>query len=458
MTTDSSSPASDPACRRFFYGWVILAACFMVTTVASGTMMGFGVFITPMADDMGWSHSALSFSYALSAMTTGIGVLIIGSFLHTHSVRVIFFLSTLVHCFGIYMTSTATTIEAFYLWYGIVASAGRSAFFLSTTTLITRWFEKRRGLVMGIMMSGNGVGPFIFSPVITWMIFMWDWQTAYIVLSALMTVCLSLASFLIRNHPHEMGLAPYGGHPSSVPIPSRPTAHGARKPARAGGSLWGTVLRMEGFWSLSFINFFCCVCHSIPLVHVVGFALSAGLSAFASSWVLAIMSISSVVGRIYWGMFADRHGARFALMLTLFMQGALILWLVNSQDPVLFFMYALVWGFGYGGVGTQYGMVSRDVFGARLFGPGYAGQNAFAMVGMAVGGFLGGYLYDISHSYVTSWLVSFASGLISALIAMDLMMQSERARAAQAAAEVASAESVPAAAAQGPAARTATSV
>jgi MFS family permease len=156
------------------------------------------------------------------------------------------------------------------------------------------------------------------------------------------------------------------------------------------------------------------------------------------------MSISSVVGRIYWGMFADRHGARFALMLTLFMQGALILWLVNTQDPVLFFMYALVWGFGYGGVGTQYGMVSREVFGARLFGPGYAGQNAFAMVGMAVGGFLGGYLYDISHSYVTSWLVSFASGLISSLIAMDLMMQSERAKAAQAAA-VASPELAPAA-------------
>ena len=119
-------------------------------------------------------------------------------------------------------------------------------------------------------------------------------------------------------------------------------------------------------------------------------------------------------------------------MLTLFMQGALILWLVNAQDPVIFFLYALVWGFGYGGVGTQYGMVSREVFGARLFGPGYAGQNAFAMVGMAVGGFLGGYLYDISHSYATSWLISFASGLISSFIAMDLLSQSERTKAAMA--------------------------
>jgi MFS family permease len=107
-------------------------------------------------------------------------------------------------------------------------------------------------------------------------------------------------------------------------------------------------------------------------------------------------------------------------------------------------MYAIFWGFGYGGVGTQYGIVSREVFGSRLFGPGYAGQNAFAMVGMAVGGFLGGYLYDVSNSYVTAWLVSFICGLISSFIAMDLIMQGERAKAAQTVIKPMSSESTPA--------------
>jgi MFS family permease len=161
----------------------------------------------------------------------------------------------------------------------------------------------------------------------------------------------------------------------------------------------------------------------------VGFAQSAGLSDFAASWVLAIMGLSSVVGRIFWGFFADRHGARLTLMMTLFMQGAFILWLVGTQDPVVFFLYAIVWGFGYGGVGTQYGVVARELYGTRLFGPGYSGQNCFAMVGMAVGGFLGGYLFDVSQTYVTSWLVSFGAGLISALLGMDLLAQGERAQA-----------------------------
>ena len=108
------------------------------------------------------------------------------------------------------------------------------------------------------------------------------------------------------------------------------------------------------------------------------------------------------------------------------MQGTFILWLINTQDPAIFFLYAIVWGFGYGGVGTQYGVVARELYGSRLFGPGYSGQNCFAMLGMAVGGFMGGYLFDVSHSYVWAWALSFGAGLISSLLAMDLLTQNAR--------------------------------
>ena len=409
-----------------------MAACFLITTVASGTMMAFGVFISPLSEAMGWSHSALSFTYALSAIVTGLGVLVVGSLEHAYSIRTLLLAGTLIGGVGIYMTSTVTSVAAFCFWYGVVAALGRSTFFMSTATLITRWFEKRRGMAMGLTMAGNGIGPFIFSPVVTWMILRWDWQTAFVVLSITMTTVLVLGCLFVRNHPRDMGFEPYGDTPAPAATPRQATPPAA--PARhtgSVGSLWGSVLRLESFWTLAFINFFCCMSHSIPLVHIVGFALAAGLSAFASAWVLAVMSIASVIGRIFWGLFADRHGSRLTLMLTLFLQGTLVIWLVNTQDPVIFFLYAFCWGFGYGGVGTQYGMVAREVYGARLFSPGYSGQNSFAMVGMAVGGFLGGYLFDISHSYVISWLISFTSGLVAVLLALDLVAQGERTKAVQ---------------------------
>ena len=424
-----STPTSTP---RLFYGWIILPSCFLITLVASGTRMAFGVFITPLVDAMGWSHSAVSFTYALGSIITGVGVLVVGSFLHSQSLRRLLLLGGILHGIGVYMTSTVTSLEGFYFWYGFIASLGRSVFFISTATLMTRWFASRRGLVMGLTMSGNGLGPFLFSPLVTWLIFRWDWQTAFMAIAIAMTACIVLSCVFIRNDPRDMGLEPYGADPAPPPPePAKAPAAGAPRPPAAAssvGALWRDILRQQGFWTLGGINFFCCICHSIPLVHVVGFAQNAGLSAFASAWVLALMSLSSITGRIFWGIFADRHSPRFALMMTLFVQGALVLWLVNTQDPVIFFLYAVVWGFGYGGVGTQYGVVARELYGPRLFGPGYAGQGCFAMIGMATGGFLGGYLFDISNSYTAAWLISFGAGLISSLLAMDLLTQGRRAQ------------------------------
>lgn len=429
-------PPGSTSAPRFFYGWTVTFACFLTTLVASGTLMAFGVFLTPMAADMGWSHSALSFAYAISSIVSGLGILLVGSLIHAYSVRRLLLLCGLVHGFGLYMTSTATTVEGFYLWYGFIASLGRSAFFIATATLITRWFEKRRGMAMGLTMAGSGLGPFIFSPVVTWVIVRWDWQTAFVALSLTITAVLFLTCLFLRDYPHEMGLLPYGSDPTVAAPGHRNTSPVSTSRGDGTiGTLWGDILRMEGFWTLALTSFFCCICHSIPLVHIVGFAQTTGLSAFASAWVLAFMSLSSVGGRIFWGMFADRHGARLTLMLTLFIQGALILWLVNTQDPVIFFLYALLWGFGYGGVNTQYGIVAREVFGVRLFGPGFSGQMCFSMVGMALGGFLGGYLFDISNSYVTAWLISFGAGLVSVLLAMDLSAQSQRVGAALTSAE-----------------------
>src|SRR5918992_688595 len=127
---------------------------------------------------MGWSHSALSFTYALSSMVTGVGVLVVGSLVHTRSLRLLLMWGRLINGLGVYMTSTVTTIEGFYFWYGGIAALGRSVFGFSTIILVTRWFEHRRGLATGLTKAGNGLGPFLFLPLVTWMIFWWDWQTA----------------------------------------------------------------------------------------------------------------------------------------------------------------------------------------------------------------------------------------------------------------------------------------
>ena len=216
MVAQSQSPP------RIFYGWIIMVACLFITMASSGTMMAFGVFINPMSADLGWSHSILSFSYAVSSIVSGIGILVVGSVLHVYSIRALLFWGCIIHGLGLYMTSTVTTVAMFYFWYGFVSSVGRSVFILVSTTLITRWFVKRRGIAMGVTMSGSGLGPFILSPVVTWMIVRWDWQTAFVMQATVMTTIVVLMCLVLRNYPQDMGLQPYGAAPEAPAPPPPP--------------------------------------------------------------------------------------------------------------------------------------------------------------------------------------------------------------------------------------------
>ena len=134
----------------------------------------------------------------------------------------------------------------------------------------------------------------------------------------------------------------------------------------------------------------------------------------------------SFVGRLYWGFFADKHGSRFTLMLTTILQAVFMLWLINTADAIVFFLFAVFWGFGYAGVTMQYGIIARDVFPKHIISSAYAGVSCFAMVGMALGGYLGGALFDISHTYIISWWASLICGLIAALLAMDIARKAEQ--------------------------------
>ncbi len=417
---------------RIFYGWVLVAAIWLIVVVSAGIFTSFGVFLNPLLHTFGWTRGAVSLAYSIFMLTGGIGTLMIGGIVERYSIRKILLIGGLIHATGIMLTATLQELWQLYLYYGVLASLGRSAFNISYITLVNRWFQDKRGIAMGFIMSGQGMGPFLFSPLATWIILAYSLQTAFFVIGLVMAVGVVVATVFIRNHPAEMGLRALGAppepaHPHVVP------ASASRRPSRT-GSAWSQVLRNENFWLLSLTHFFCCICHAIPLVHLAAFANGAGLSALASAWVLGVMGLTSFAGRLYWGFFADKHGSRLALMLTTFLQAAFMLWLINAADPVVFFLYAVFWGFGYAGVTMQYGIIAKDVFSTAIRGQAFAGVSCSAMLGMALGGYLGGLLSDLSHTYITSWWVSLISGIIAALIAMEMARKAEHEKTQMAAA------------------------
>ncbi len=389
---------------RLFYGWIMVFGIFLMVVVSAGIFMSFGVFLNPLLEDFGWTRGTISLAYSIFMLTGGICTLMIGGMVEHYSIRKILVIGGTIHALGIMLTSTTQELWHLYVFYGILASMGRSTLNISYVTLVNRWFHEKRGIAMGFIMSGQGMGPFLFSPFATSLIVAYSWRTAFFVIGAMMMSAVLIAWLFVRNRPEDMGVRALGAPPSQVSTtPSRATNIKTQK-------VWGRVLRNEYFWLLSLTHFFCCICHAIPLVHVAAYANVAGLSKLASAWVLGAMGLMSFAGRLYWGFFADQHGSRLALMVTTTLQAVFMLWLINTQDPLVFFLFAICWGFGYAGVTMPYGIIARDGFPTAIRGPAFAGVSCSAMLGMASGGFLGGILYDISHTYATAWWVSLVTG------------------------------------------------
>ncbi|MCZ6876253.1 MAG: MFS transporter [bacterium] len=423
-----SDDGNDPQHSGIFYGWIVIGAIFVIVVLNAGISMSFGVFLNPLVDAFGWTRGNVSLAYSISMIFGGLCTLAVGGLLDRYSIRKIILWGGLIHAAGIMLTATTRELWQFYLFYGLLASMGRSTFNLSYVILVNRWFHEKRGIAMGSITSGQGMGRFLFSPFASYLIVSYSLKTAFFDIGAMMAIGIVLVCLFIRNSPEEMGLRPLGAPPeaSGVKVTTPSKVPGQTRVSRDTGEIWGEIVRTESFWLLSLTHFFCCICHAIPLVHVAAFANVTGISALTSAWLLGTMGLMSFVGRLYWGFFADKHGSRFTLMLTTILQAVFMLWLINTADAIVFFLFAVFWGFGYAGVTMQYGIIARDVFPKHIISSAYAGVSCFAMVGMALGGYLGGALFDISHTYIISWWASLICGLIAALLAMDIARKAEQ--------------------------------
>jgi MFS family permease len=217
-----------------------------------------------------------------------------------------------------------------------------------------------------------------------------------------------------------MGYRPYGEEEARPEPATGAKKAGSKPPAK--GPEWelGEAMRTLQFWELGILHFCCCMCHAIPLVHVVPYAIRSGLAPTTAASVLATIGVFSFLGRIMWGILADRWGPKPAYVLAVFQQGLMMIWLLGTSHPVMFFLFAFFWGIGYGGAMPPYALFVKDYYGLKSFGAIYGGIMVLASLGMAVGGYLGGFLFDLSGSYQPAWILSLVAGIVTAFVALDL--------------------------------------
>ncbi|KMO93612.1 MFS transporter [Streptomyces roseus] len=421
QTASDAAPAPAPPASapnppgRLHRAWSVAAVAFVTIIGAAAFASLPGLLIEPLHEEFDWSRGTIGFAVSVNLALYGLTAPFAAALMDRFGIRKVVALALLVISGGTAATVWMTASWQLVLFWGVLVGLGSGSMALAFAATVTnRWFTARRGLVTGILTAAGASGQLIFLPLLSWLVVHHGWRPAAVTVSLAALAVVPFVWLLLRDHPADVGLAPYGGSYAEKPAP----APGA---ARRAVTVLFKAARSGPFWLLAG-TFAICGASTNGLVktHFVPAAHDHGMPVTAAAGLLAVIGVFDVIGTIASGWFTDRFEARRLLAVYYALRGVSLMLLPmllapSVHPPMVFFIifYGLDW------VATvpptialcreHYGEDSAIVFGWVL---------ASHQVGAALVAFLGGLARDAFGSYDLVWYASGAMCAMAALMAM----------------------------------------
>lgn len=406
-----------PSPRRFpqvFYGWYIVAACFIIALYMSGTVFyGFTAIFEPIAEEFGWSYTSISIAASIRGLEAGLLAPVVGIMVDRWGPRRLIFGGVLCIGLGLLLLSRVQSIGMFYAAF-ILMSLGISSCGISVTaTAVANWFRRRVGLATGIMICGYGSSG-ILVPLMVRLIDVYDWRTAIVIMSIGMLVIGLPLSLLLRHKPEQYGYLPDGEERSAVFSDEKAVKQLTKEVSITARQ----AMKTRAFWLVVLAVMPQFIVMPAVITHVMPYLSSIGMARTTSGLVATAIPLLSIGGRFGFGWFADRYVAKrlsaFALiMLTL---GLICFEYVSLGWNWLLVPFLVLLGFGYGGINTMVGILLRVHFGRGNFGTIIGFAWGILMLGTMVGPPIAGWVFDTWGSYQGTWVIMAGSTFIGAII------------------------------------------
>jgi MFS family permease len=397
---------------RFFYGWwiVVVSAIGLGLGYAPIIVYSFGVFIKPLTQELHSNRASISLAFTLANLLQSVSSPLAGRLADRFGARRVILLSTVI--LALLLVSShllSAKLWDFYVFYGLLGFVGSGPAPIPYVKVISRWFDRRRGLALGLTMFGIGSGAILMPALARRLIAMLGWRSTYMVIGLLvLVVSVPVVGFFLKESPEEMGLLPDGA------IAAR---QAAEKQNTGEGMAWREVRRSKAFWLMVGAIFLVgasvhgCVLHLVPLLSDQG--VSSNRVALATSF----LGSALLIGRVGSGYLLDRFFApRVAMCLFAAAACGIALLRMGAASGLVLLAVFLI-GLGMGAEVDIIAYLVSRYFGLRAFGEVYGYAFASYVLAGALGPWFMGLGFDRSGSY-GSVLLGF---LLATLLAVVLM-------------------------------------
>ena len=405
--------------RDFYRKWNIVGASLLVLLGLHGAFLSFGVFLKPILGEFLSTRAFVSGAASAALGFSIIGSPFVGKLTDRYGARILIVIAALLVGAGYILTSQLTSIWQIYFYFGIMGGTGMAFCWTTINTAISRRFVEKRILALGIATSGISIGAMVMPLLSAYWIMSYGWRSAYIFLAIIVLLVIIPAMALPgRTTKQTVGIrdSKQGGIDN--------TTSELQEPAMLSELSVVEATKTVPFWMLMVTGVTLATCFFIVIVHIVPYATDLGVSPDLAAIILSVLGGATIIGRLVVSFLVGKIGSRFAFFFLSFLQAFALFLFMQANGLWVFYMAALFYGFGSGGVSPIRTSMVPEFFGMRSLGTLIGFNNVAWCVGGAIGPILAGYIFDLNQSYDMAFLVSILLMIIT--MAASLFLRAPR--------------------------------
>jgi MFS family permease len=411
--------------RKMHYGWVMVGVTFFAALVSAGTVGAPGVFIVPLQNEFGWTNAEISSALSIRFILFGLMAPFAAALLNRYGLRNVVLSAQMIIVSALLASLAMTTLWQLMLLWGVLIGIGTGLTALVLgATVATRWFNARRGLVLGILTASVATGQLVFLPLLASLTERLGWRAALVFVCAMLGVAAWVVLLLMRDRPSDVGLRPFGDE-GFEPLPAPPANTGPVMSATLGALR--DAARSRAFWVL-FATFFVCGASTNGLVqvHLIPMCLDYGVPQVQAASLLAAMGIFDFFGTIVSGWLSDRYDNRWLLFWYYGLRGLSLLFLPFTDFSFYgLSLFAMFYGLDWIATVPPTVRLTAQRFGPEranlVFGWIFAGHQ----MGAASAAFGGGLSRTVLATYLPAFFVAGALCIFAALIILTISRQAK---------------------------------
>ena len=404
---------------KIFWGWWVLASV-AITIACSGVMLyGIPAFYPTLIQQFGWSRAGITFGHFIMLATNSVMQIVFGIAIDRRGARKILILGTVLTGSACLAFRFISGLYSYYLVCVFLGLGWSAMAYVPNSALISRWFQRRRGLALGIVTAFSALGGAVSAPLITYLILHVGWRGAYTWIGV---CCLAIPLLplltIVRETPQSMGLQPDGSANAASDFNRLERRQTAPQAQTAGDENFSAMIRRNPASLTLIVSLFLLgIFIGSTLQHLILYLRGEGFTPYLAASLASIEMVFGIIGRLGFGLVADKVSVRSASISCFLLLAASSILVFFVRIPGVIYLFAICHGLGHGGTTAFIPMVFSTLFPERHMAKNIAlGFTVYAL-GVAAGPPIVGRIYDTTGSYFYAFLMN-ALLVISATVAI----------------------------------------